>query len=106
DAPYLGAVVERHGLVTPCQHTLPRVRNGRYKITVLAQTEASGCGARGAEIFLWTFVQDQIVYSSQSVRWPANGTTARFLPSFSIAIPDGGVGPIVGFAGEVFDRRG
>ena len=32
DAPYLGAVVKRHGLVTPCQHTLPRVRNGRFII--------------------------------------------------------------------------
>ncbi len=107
DATYLGAVVERHGLVTPCQHTLPGVRTGRYAITVLARgDEASGCGAPGAEIFLWTFVQDQIVFSSESARWPGHGATARFLPIFSIAAPNGGVGPIVGFAGEVFDRRG
>jgi hypothetical protein len=98
--------VKRHGLVTPCQQTLPKVRSGRYEITVFAQAEASGCGAPGAEILLWTFVQDQIVFSSQSVRWPGNGATAGFLPSFSIAVPNGGVGPIVGFAGEVFDRRG
>ncbi len=106
DATYLGAVVERHGLVTPCQHTLPEVRTGRYEITVFAQTEARGCGAPGAEIFLWTFVHDQIVFSSESVRWPGNGATARFHPTFSIAAPNGGVGPIVGFAGEVFDQRG
>jgi hypothetical protein len=105
DAPYLGAAVKRHGLVTPCQQTLPRVRNGRFAISVLARTEGSGCGAAGSEIFLWTFVQEQIVYSSQSVRWPGNGKTAKFNPAFSIGAPTGGVGPIVGFAGEIFDAR-
>jgi hypothetical protein len=105
DAPYVGAVVKRHGLVTPCQQSLPRVRDGRFGVIVFARTEASGCGARGGEVFLWTFVQDQIVYSSESVAWPGNGGTARFRPRFSIAAPTGGVGPIVGFAGEVFDRR-
>jgi hypothetical protein len=103
DAPYLGAAVKRNGLVTPCQRSLPRVRNGRFTITVLARTEAKGCGAAGSQVFLWTFVQDQIVYSSQSVRWPGNGKTTRFDPVFSISAPIGGVGPIVGFAGEVFD---
>ncbi len=105
DAPYLGAVVKRHGLVTPCQRTLPRIRDGRFAITVLARTEASGCGAAGSKIFLWTFVQDQIIYSNQSVRWPGTGETTRFDPGFSIGAPTGGVGPIVGFAGEIFDRR-
>ena len=103
DAQYLGAAVKRHGLVTPCQQTLPPVRDGRFAISVRARTEGSGCGAAGSEIFLWTFVQDQIVYSSQSVRWPGNGKTARFNPGFSIGAPTGGVGPIVGFAGEIFD---
>jgi hypothetical protein len=105
DAPYLGAAVKRNGLVTPCQHSLPRVRNGRFAITVLARTEANGCGAAGSQIFLWTFVQEQIVYSNQSVRWPGNGKTARFNPRFSISAPTGGLGPIVGFAGEIFDAR-
>jgi hypothetical protein len=103
DAQYLGAAVKQHGLVTPCQHALPRVRNGRFTIKVFARTEARGCGAAGSRIFLWTFVQDQIVYSSQSVRWPGTGETAKFNPRFSISAPDGGVGPIVGFAGEIFD---
>jgi len=105
DAPYLGAAVKRNGLVTPCQRALPPVRDGRFAITVRARTEARGCGAAGSRIFLWTFVQDQIVYSSQSVRWPGAGKTTRFDPAFSISAPDGGVGPIVGFAGEIFDAR-
>jgi hypothetical protein len=103
DAPYVGAAVKRNGLVTPCQLTLPRVRNGRFAMKVRARTEARGCGAAGSQIFLWTFVQEQIVYSSQSVRWPGNGKTARFDPAFSISAPTGGVGQIVGFAGEIFD---
>jgi hypothetical protein len=106
DAPYMGAVVVRRGLVTPCQHALPPVEAGRYEIGVYAKSEAAGCGALGAEVFLWTFAQEQIVYSSESVPWPGNGSTTTFLPTFSIASPDGGVGPTVGFAGEVFDRRG
>jgi hypothetical protein len=105
DAPYVGAVVKGHGLVTPCQQTLPRVRNGRFALTVFPRTESTGCGAAGSEIFLWTFVQDQIVYSTQSVRWPGKGEKAKFDPAFSISAPSGGVGPIVGFAGEIFDRR-
>jgi hypothetical protein len=105
DAQYLGAVVKRRGLVTPCQYALPRVRDGRFAIPVRARSEALGCGAARSEIFLWTFVQDQIVYSDQSVRWPRTGKTARFAPGFSISTPTGGVGPIVGFAGEIFDAR-
>ncbi len=81
DAPYLGAAVKRNGLVTPCQLTLPPVRDGRFAIRVRARTEARGCGAAGSQIFLWTFVQEQIVYSSQSVRWPGNGKAARFDPA-------------------------
>jgi hypothetical protein len=33
-----------------------------------------------------------------------NGETAKFHARFSITAPNGGVGTIVGFAGEVFDR--
>jgi len=53
DAEFLGAIVRRDGLVTPCQYTLPTVDNGQYEITVHADTEQSGCGAHGAEIVLW-----------------------------------------------------
>jgi hypothetical protein len=101
DAPYLGAVVRKHGLVTPCQRALPRVRAGLFTIPVSARTESLGCGTSGSEILLWTFVHDQIVYSAQSAPWPRKGHTVRFDPTFSAAAPSGAVGPIVGFAGEV-----
>jgi hypothetical protein len=70
DAPYLGAVVHWRGLVTPCQRTLPEVRDGRFEIAVYARTVAAGCGRKGAKISLWTFVDDEIVYSTNSLPWP------------------------------------
>ena len=49
DARFLGAVVRRRdGLVTPCQLALSPVRRGRYRITVMAGAERSGCGVPGA----------------------------------------------------------
>ena len=59
----------------------------------------------GGRIFLWTFVQDKMLYSQESVLWPGNGRSRTFQPRFSAGAPDGGVGRTVGFAGEIFDRR-
>jgi hypothetical protein len=106
DAPYLGAVVHWRGLVTPCQRTLPQVRDGSFSIAVYANTVAKGCGTKGARVSLWAYVNDQIVYSTSSTPWPGRGETVSFRPRFETSNPDGGVGPLVGFAGEVFDRRG
>jgi hypothetical protein len=106
DSRFLGAVVQRHGLVTPCQQRLPRVRAGRFAIPVYARADSIGCGGRGGEVFLWTFVNDQILYSNESVSWPGNGKTATLDPTFSTAAPNGGVGAIVGFAGEVYGPNG
>jgi hypothetical protein len=51
-------------------------------------------------------LDDEIVYSTNSLSWPREGVRASFRPRFIAATPEGGVAPIVGFAGEVFDRRG
>ena len=91
DARFLGAVVRRQGLVTPCQFNIPRVEQGRYAITVLAEAESFGCGAPGAEILLWAFVQERFVYSSSAVGWPASRRSATFDASFSTSTPRGDV---------------
>ncbi len=52
DAQFLGAVVVRDGRVTPCQYTLRTVDHGRCHITVMADAEASGCGAPGSDVVL------------------------------------------------------
>jgi pimeloyl-ACP methyl ester carboxylesterase len=105
DAAYLGAVVRRAGLVTPCQHTLPAVVNGRYEITVRSDAEASGCGAPGADIMLWTF-KDKQLYSREAVPWPGNGGTTDIDLTFSTSAPQGAAAPTSGFSGEVVRRDG
>jgi pimeloyl-ACP methyl ester carboxylesterase len=106
EAPYLGAIMQRDGLITPCQYTLPSVENGRYEIVVRADAEASGCGAPGAEIVLWAFAQNQTLYSRESLAWPGDGAAATFDASFSASAPDAGVLPTSDFVGDVFRRDG
>jgi hypothetical protein len=106
DATYLGAVVRRHGLISNCQYTLSRVDDGRYKVIVAADTEADGCGAHGAQIVLWAFAENQILYSAKATAWPGNGKTTRFDTAFATSAPDGAAAPMSAFVGEVFDRHG
>jgi hypothetical protein len=105
DARFLGAVVRRDGLVTPCQLALRQVRRGRYAITVMANAEAAGCGQPGAEVALWTFADGKIVFSVGTRRWPGD-SGARFDATFSSARPDGAIAPRTEFAGQVFRRNG
>jgi hypothetical protein len=105
DSRWLGAVVLRNGLVTPCQLTLPSIRRGRGSITVVADAEASGCGAPGARIALWTFAHDRIIFSRETWRWPRN-RRLRVHGSFASARPNGSVRPRTEFAGSVFRPHG
>jgi hypothetical protein len=105
DSRFLGAVVRKDGLVTPCQLTLPLVRRGRYEIEVMAAAESAGCGAPGAEIALWTFADGQIVFSEQTRRWP-RGRRARLNFSFASGRPDGVIGQRAEFGGQVFRPDG
>jgi pimeloyl-ACP methyl ester carboxylesterase len=106
DARFLGAVVEGNGLAAQCQYTLSDATNGRYEITVMGAAEASGCGAKGTEVVLWTYVDDKKVFSKETLPWPTNRHTIEFDASFSTVTPDGATQPRVEFAGEVYDGRG
>jgi pimeloyl-ACP methyl ester carboxylesterase len=105
DAEFLGARVERDSLITPCPG-VTTVTDGRYEITVMADAESSGCGAKNAQIIFWTFVEDEQLYSTEAVRWPGKGRTATFDVTFSTTAPEGAAPPTSGFVGEVYDRRG
>jgi len=104
-ADFLGAVVRADGLITPCQADIPPVDGGSYRIPVLAQAAGIGCGRRGAEILLWTFVGGAKLFSTSAVAWP-RGNAARFDPQFSSATPNGGAPAVTELSGEVFDRAG
>jgi pimeloyl-ACP methyl ester carboxylesterase len=106
DSNFVGAVVRKDGLFSPCQYTLRPADGGVYEIVVSAQAEVDGCGAPGTEIVLWTFARNMKLYSREALPWPAD-EAARFDASFSTAAPDGGDAvPASEFAGEVYDRRG
>ena len=106
DAQFLGAVVRTHGLVTPCQKTLPPVGKGRYEIEVLSSASASGCGAPGTDILLWTFVHNKQYFSTKAVPWPADGHPPTFDATFTTTAPNGAAPPRTEFAGEIFDSSG
>ena len=106
DADFLGAVVRRDGLVTPCQSGIPGVTQGRYTITVLADRAGRGCGRQGAEVVLWTFVGGSKIYSTAAFAWPTRGREARFDPQFSTVMPQGDSPRVTELSGEAFDRDG
>jgi pimeloyl-ACP methyl ester carboxylesterase len=105
-AGFLGAVVHRDGLTAACQYSLAQVVAGQYELTVMADAEARGCGTPGAEILLWMSARSPILYSSGTLRWPADGTTTTFNAKFSASAPDGASTPVTEFFGEVFGRDG
>jgi hypothetical protein len=106
DSQFLGAVVLRDGFVTPCQSAIPPAQDGTYAITVLADTEGSGCGAPGARIVLWASANDEIIFTRESVAWPESGHAVSFDGTLSTATPDGAEPPVAQFFGEVFNRDG
>jgi hypothetical protein len=105
DSRWVGAVVLNEGLATPCQSTLLPVTKGRYEVTVFADGQSRGCGAPGARIVPWIYAHDKIIYSANSVAWPANGT-ASFAPRYVSANPTGAVPSLAQFSGAVYGADG
>ena len=106
DAEFLGAAVRDHGLITPCQATLPQVEQGRYEIEVLSIAAASGCGAPDSEVLFWTFTNDTQYFSTAALPWPADGQPTNFDIGFATATPKGTAPRMTEFAGEVFEQDG
>jgi hypothetical protein len=107
DSRFLGAYVIRDGLVTPCQVDIPAVTAGRYEIAVIADAEGRGCGAPGAQVLLWTAVDNSLVYSRETLAWPAVGVAAAtFDATFAAAAPQGALPPLTGFKGHAVSQDG
>jgi pimeloyl-ACP methyl ester carboxylesterase len=101
DARWVGAVVRRNGLVTPCNFGLPPIQAGRYEITVFGENESAGCGQPGAEILLWTFANDRQFFSTGAIPWSATGK-ATFDVDFSSSRPFGTSRRVTEFSSEVY----
>jgi hypothetical protein len=106
DSQFVGAVVLNDGLATPCQSTLLPVSNGRYEVTVFGDGESRGCGAPGAEIVPWVYAHNRYIYSTNSLPWPDNGSTATFAPSYSSSTPAGAAPVLAQFTGAVYKSDG
>jgi hypothetical protein len=104
DADFLGARVVRDGLVAACQDEIPSVTGGQYEITVAADAEVRGCGADGAQVLLWAFVDDTYLFSTATAPWPGAGRAATFDASFSSADPAGASTAVTELKGHLLDR--
>jgi hypothetical protein len=106
DAPFVGAVVLKDGLVTPCQQALTPVVHGRYSVTVLAQAKSNGCGSPGSQVVLWTYSHNHILFSTNVAVWPHKRHTVAFTPRYSTATPAGAAPVTAEFTGGVFGPDG
>ena len=50
DAAFIGSVVLEHGLVTPCNVTIPAISGGRFTIDVYSADASVGCGRSAAKV--------------------------------------------------------
>jgi hypothetical protein len=105
DSDFVGAVVLDDGLVTPCQTALPAVTGGSYTASVYSEEASAGCGKPGAEVALWVFATNKIVYSTNTLPWPEDpNVVAPFDPTFDSAQPKGATPEVAQFQGGVFDN--
>jgi hypothetical protein len=104
---YVGAVVLDDGLVTPCQVTLPPVRNGKYSVGLYSAAESAGCGAPGTRVALWIFARNRYIYSTNTVAWPAASGPVSLDATYSTTKPQGATPAVAQFQGGAFgpDRR-
>jgi hypothetical protein len=101
DARWIGAVVLRaDGLATACQGELPPIEEGDFELTVLSEASSAGCGAAGASVVLWTSVGDGLVYSTNTLSWPASA----FDPVFDSSQARGAAPELAQFSGGVYDE--
>ena len=105
DARWIGAVVRNGALVTPCQASLPSIAGGRFRIGVLRESAALGCGRAGSEILFWTFAGERRLFATRAVRWPRSATRSARI-AFSTADPLGTAPRTTEFSGEVYRAPG
>jgi hypothetical protein len=107
DSRWVGAVVLDDGLVTPCQTALPPVADGRYSVSVFTDNASAGCGKAGADIALWIFANEEILYSTNTMAWPEDEQSqATFDATYSAEEPKGATPEVAQFQGGAFAEDG
>jgi hypothetical protein len=105
DSRWVGAVVLADGLVTPCQTALPAVAQGRYTVSIFTEEASAGCGKRGTEVALWIYAHNKILFSTNTLAWPADpSVVATFDATYDGATPKGATPEVAQFQGGVFDN--
>jgi hypothetical protein len=77
-----------------------------YEIQLASDREVRGCGAPGAEVLLWTYVDDRYLFSTKTMPWPEAASSVRFDGQFSSTDPQGASQPVTEFKGRVHDASG
>lgn len=106
EAEFLGARVLRDGLTGACQLEIPRVTQGVYEIDVASDAQVRGCGEPGADVLLWTFVDGQYLFSTETARWNDDASSVSFDGEFRTDRPEGASLPVTEFKGHLFDADG
>jgi pimeloyl-ACP methyl ester carboxylesterase len=101
DARFVGAVVLDHGLVTPCNVTIPSIVAGHFELNVFGENELAGCGRRGSKIILWTYAGDKKLYSTTALDWPTTHAVTVMV-DFSTTDPAGAAARVLELSGEVY----
>ena len=107
DARWIGAVVIRDRLLTPCNTSLPRIQKGRFAIRVYAERVSAGCGGPGTAVLFWTFANETKLYATAAIPWaeatqPASVARVRF----SSAHPQGAAPVVTELDGHVLNQDG
>jgi hypothetical protein len=103
----LALLVERGGLLTPCNYTLndvpvDGVHEGTYDWWLAPEGEVRGCGAPGAQVYAETFSHGHWVLSDNSAAWSAGRASSVVTFVFHSAE----VLQVTEFAGSVYDAAG
>jgi hypothetical protein len=102
DARWIGAVVRRDHLITPCQAELPPIQDGRFGVTVYGAGQA-GCGGPGTSVRFWTYGEQQIFND----RWlPWSRLAQPLALRFSTADPGEAMPARTEISGRAVDHRG
>jgi hypothetical protein len=105
DAAFIGSVVVEHGLVTPCNVTIPAINGGQFTIDVYSADASVGCGRSAAKVVFWTYVNNRQLFATSAVEWASGGASNLTIP-FSPSRPLGAAFSVLELSGGAYTADG